>query len=441
MKNKQIEVPDWLRTSSVYQVNPRTFSPEGTINAVREELPFIRELGFGILYLCPIFLEDDDSDPAHLSPRQKRSGTGNPKNPYRINDYFAIDEEYGTMEDLKRLVVQAHELGMRVLLDLVYAHIGPHAEIITRNPSFVCQEEDGSFICTNYGFPKLDFKCEGLREYLYCNMQYYVGQLDVDGFRCDIGDAVPLDFWLEGKKRIQALKADAVLINEGLRYDYLSVAFHASYSWKWHEKLYAVFTEKEPPVALMRYEEELKKAAPTGAMILRDIDNHDTVTDWPVRTEIAATAEGMEQITVINFLIDGIPMVYAGNELGDKAKLSMFANRFYMGDYSVTDRGEKDTPTSRRRQQIMKKLNALKKEREALKNGKTEWNAALNEKGVIAFSRIGEAETIVFIGNPTSKPIRAEGIPGGAVLLENGNGTTENGSLYLFPRSYKVLVT
>ena len=41
-------------------------------------------------------------------------------------------------------------------------------------------------------------------------MVYYVGELDVDGFRCDVGDGVPLDFWNEGRRRMQAIKPDSM---------------------------------------------------------------------------------------------------------------------------------------------------------------------------------------------------------------------------------------
>ena len=164
MKRTAIVSPDWLNKSAIYQINPRTFSKDGTIQAIAEEIPFLKELGFRILYLCPIFEEDESLD--NRSSRQLASETDNPKNPYRINDYFSIDDEYGTMDDLRMLVNKAHEADMRVLLDLVYAHIGNNADIIKRHPEFVMQNQDGSIVCTRWNFARLDFNSEGLREYL-----------------------------------------------------------------------------------------------------------------------------------------------------------------------------------------------------------------------------------------------------------------------------------
>ncbi|MBR4867505.1 MAG: hypothetical protein IKU11_12510, partial [Clostridia bacterium] len=108
MKFQAITAPDWLARNAIYQINPRTFSPEGTISAITRTLPELKALGFGIIYLCPIFEEDPSEDRANWSIRQKKSETNNPKNPYRMNDYFKIDEEYGSLEDLRELIDTAH---------------------------------------------------------------------------------------------------------------------------------------------------------------------------------------------------------------------------------------------------------------------------------------------------------------------------------------------
>jgi hypothetical protein len=62
MKYQAASIPEWFSKGSVYQINPRTFSSEGTIKAVTEQLPFLADLGFSIMYLCPIFSEDDSTD-------------------------------------------------------------------------------------------------------------------------------------------------------------------------------------------------------------------------------------------------------------------------------------------------------------------------------------------------------------------------------------------
>lgn len=398
MKYQAASIPEWFSKGSVYQINPRTFSAEGTIKAVTKELPFLADLGFSIMYLCPIFKEDDSSDKKNWSKRQLASNTENPKNPYRMNDYFEIDSEYGSMDDLREFVKESHRLGMRVLLDLVYYHIGPNAPILKEHPEFAKLDNDGNIILGEWNFPVFDYNCQGLREYLYCNMVYYVGEIGVDGFRCDVGDNVPLDFWTEGLRRIRAIKPDAVIINEGVKWEYLTV-FHSIYAYHWHECIYDIIAKGTPAKALREAWEKYSVLLPVGGKFLRDMENHDMVTDWNGRIEKMIGHGGMELIQALNFVIDGIPMVYCGNELADTSKLSMFANRFYMGKFEATDRSIAKEEYSIRRQNVMKGLNKIKKTSETLCLGETVWLSNTAPEKIISFARVLGNEKIVFIGN------------------------------------------
>ena len=445
MRRHALIPPQWLAASAIYQIMPRTFNEEGTIRSVIKQLPFLADLGFGVMYLCPIFEEDDSMDRTYWSSRQIASGTGNPKNPYRMNDYFKIDPEYGTMEDLEDFVKEAHRLGLKVILDLVYLHIGPNASILKTHPEFAKQDADGNTICTIWNFPYLDFKCLGLREYLWCNMTYYIGVLDVDGFRCDVGADVPLDFWAEGRRRIHAIKPDAVLINEGSNWEYLEGAFDASYCFDWHEDLYGVFAGKHTVKYLKERYEARTKEIPAGGLLLRDIDNHDTATDWPVRTEILAGHDGMELIEVVNYCMDGIPMVYCGNELGDSAGINFFGNRFYRGGYEVTDRSIASADYSLRRQEILKRLNRLKKEKEVLRTGKTLWLENDQEDTVIAFKRFTGSGQILVIANTADHAcsVCLKDLAGqadkGDILLSHRAERSQSGRFELGARGYLVM--
>ena len=442
MKQTAICPPEWLTRSAVYQINPRTFSKEGTVKAVTNELPKLKSLGFNIMYLCPIFEEDDSDDKTFWSERQMQSETENPKNPYRMNNYFKIDSEYGTEDDLREFISEAHKLGMRVLLDLVYFHIGPNATILQKHPEFAKSDADGKVICTRWNFPYLDFNCDGLREYLWCNMVYYIGEMDVDGFRCDVGDGVPLDFWVEARRRIRSVKSDAVLINEGSNFNCLLKGFDSIYCFKWHDDLYKAFGGEMTADKLRESRETLEKTFPKGAKTICDIDNHDTVTDRPMRTEILAGHDGMEQIEVINYLVDGIPMVYCGNELADSANLSMFANRFHMGKFEVTDRRALEKEEyGIRRMEVMKKLNALKLSSDTLLHGKTVWLDNSAPEAVLSFSREYGGEKITFIGNISKENITVEfkETIDGEILLTNCAGTVSENSIKLEPFGYIVI--
>lgn len=401
MKYVSVKVPNWFRENAVYQINPRTFSKEGTINSITKELPSLKELGFDVIYLCPIFAADDSEDQNFWSKRQKKSQTGNPKNQYRIRNYFNIDEEYGTKEDLICLIDLAHELGMKVLLDLVYMHMGPEADIIKKHPEFAKLDKEGRLVYNEYGFILLDFNSIGLREYLWANMVYLISEFDADGFRLDVGDAVPADFWAEGRRRIQTIKEDAVLLNEGGDMQRLSYCYDANYGIEWEHGMYQVIQGEKTLEELRKEYDEVAARVPEGGIVLRALETHDTVTDWP-RGETILGNDGMEMIQVMNYVMDGIPMVYCGNELADSAKLSMFANRFHMGKYEVTDREALSKKEySIRRQSIIKKLNAWRKENKVVTHGNFTWLDEIFKDGVIAFKREYSGNAFVFIGNLT----------------------------------------
>ncbi|MBE6895765.1 MAG: hypothetical protein E7477_01585 [Ruminococcaceae bacterium] len=435
MIQKALGAPEWLTRGAVYQINPRTFSSEGTLKAITKELPFLAEMGFTTIYLCPIFEHDASENRDNWSDRQKKYETQNPKNQYRMNDYFAVDEEYGTMEDLRECVDECHRLGMRLLLDLVYFHIGPNANILRSHPEFAKQDEDGNFINGPWHFPQFDFNHQGLREYLWCNMVYYISVLDVDGFRCDVADMVPLDFWYEARRRITAVKPDAVLINEGSDGRSLYAAFDAIYGFSWHSHLYNVLFNGEKVTNLRADWDKFRRECPSGSFVLRDLENHDTVTDWPDRIEVMAGHRGMDMVLALNYTVDGLPMVYCGNEIADTAKVNMFANRFYPGKYEFTSRDAdaKNTPDSLTRQSLVKKLNAFRKEDIRLVYGKTEWLDTDRPDDIIAFSRTYEGKNVWFICNPKTEPCTVNisgGIPTDAERVAVSGVEQKNENLF-----------
>lgn len=436
------ETPQWFLKGSIYQINPRTFSEKGTLSEITKELPFLAELGFKVIYLCPIFQADDTME--NWSPRQIESETNNPKNPYRMNDFFKIDNEYGSMDDLADLISEAHKSDLKVILDLVYLHIGPNAPVLKKHPNFAMQDEDGNTLLTEWNFPQLNYENTGLREYLWSNMTYYIGALDADGFRCDVGDEVPLDFWLEGKRRIRNIKHDAVMINEGIKKEYLQDCFDVDYAFCWHEAIYKVLSGNESADFICKEYSSVAGDSQKGIVYLRDMDNHDTVTDWAERVEVLAGHEGMELVEILNYMIDGIPMVYCGNELGDTAKLSMFANRFHMGRFETTNRTIKNECYSLRRQEIIKNLNRFKRENDILCYGNTVFVETSDNSKVIAFERCYKNKKILFVGNFSDNNLTVKidipKIENGKKVFESEHSTIldGNGNISLPPYGYVV---
>jgi len=144
---------DAVSQGVIYQINPRAFTEEGTLNAAAQKLPKLAELGVTIAYLCPVFVSDDDMRQEFWSPRQKASGMNNPRNPYRMKDFYHVDPEYGTDEDLKAFVEAAHASGLKVMLDMVYLHCGPTAVFIESRPDFVKRNAQGKIENAGWSFP------------------------------------------------------------------------------------------------------------------------------------------------------------------------------------------------------------------------------------------------------------------------------------------------
>ena len=322
------------KAPSIYQLSLRAFTPEGTLQAAAGLLPHLAELGTKYVELLPVVQADEGEDRKSWSKRQIASETDNPKNNYRIKDYFAIDEEYGTDEDLKDFVTIAHSLQMGVMLDLVYFHCGPNAVFLKDHPDFVKQNSDGSFLTGEWNFPILNFDNPELREYLWSNMLYFVEKFDIDGYRCDVGDRVPLDFWREGVERIKRIKPDFFMLNEGGDPEYLSV-FDANYwlhipSSETPAGVEYVIEGKNSADKFCEYWEKCRRVLSTQGRMSFMIENHDIASDTGAeRREKKFGTAVMEAFLALGFTLDGIPFVFNGCEVADDLEHNMFANRFH----------------------------------------------------------------------------------------------------------------
>ena len=391
--------PEWLTKSVICQVPLRSFTQEGTLAAATERLGHLADAGIGCVYLLPIAEADPDQNREFWSPRQRKSNINNPCNPYRIKNYFKIDSEYGTDADLKKFVDRAHELGMKVILDLVYYHCGPTADIITANPDFVVRDENGKVKKGEYHFPELDFKNPKLRSYLISNMEYFISEFGVDGYRADAESLIPIDFWETAREKIEKIKPDAILIAESPRPECQLKAYDANYGFGVSVDMKDFFAGSKD--AKVKTAKELgKKFAenlaryPKGARVMYHYDNHD-ISSYDGRPEAEMPYEAADAMTVFLIAIDGIPMLFAGNEIADRAEYSLFANRHH--NRSVLDWSAAFTDAGKRRLEIVKTMSKIRRERPEFFSGELKWIDSGNDK-VLAFERAkGDSKTFVFV--------------------------------------------
>lgn len=385
--------PAWITDGVMVQMWLRAFTPEGTLKAATAKLPHLAEAGITIIYLSPICLMDDDMDKVHWAPRQRK--TDNPRNPYRIKDYWEVDPEFGTKDDLRTFVKEAHRLGMRVLLDLVYLHCGPTAKIISEHPDFMKREKDGSLKYAQWGFPAIDFSNPALREYFWKNMEYWVREFDVDGYRCDVADGIPLDFWETGRARIEKIKPDVGMLAEGSRKGNQLKAFDLCYGW------WGLIKEWHDAAGLRKSWTRMKNERPrNGAKFIRFLENHDLVQDEGTnRLDKVWGMPYIDAVLVSIFTLDGVPFLYNGEEFGDISRNSLYAQ--WPINWAATE-----TPTGKARYALCQKLSMLRKAEKALTKGDVVWVDNDAPKDVLSFQRILDDERTLTVVNLSNKPVR-----------------------------------
>ncbi len=440
---KAKNTPEYVEKAVIYQIFLRSFTLDGTIRAAAEMLPYLRELGVDILYICPHTVADDCSDRQYWSDRQKKSGLENPRNPYRLKDYFLTDPEYGTDQDMKDFIARAHKLGMRVIFDLVYYHCGPTANLIGLNPGFVKRDRDGKVEVGPWHFPVLNFDCPELCEYLYSNMEYFIREFDVDGYRTDAEDHTPLDFWEKARTRMEKIKPDIFMLAESHRMEGQLKAYDANYFW-WASEIRKRL-KGESVATLREYCQEQEAKAPEGARFLRLLDNHDVANDaYEERSERVLGQKAMNAGYFLCFTMDGIPFLYSGNEIADAARHSIYSCR-NLGKTYIVDWAKGLTPAGRSRFNFVQELIRMRRSEPALTRGVRNWLETDCPDSIIAFTRICPEQRVAVIINlhdKTLSTIVALKLGGfEKIMSESADCRTENGTLKadLLPYGFAII--
>lgn len=405
-----IPTPEWFSSGVVYQIALRTMTPEGTFAAATEKLDHIKSIGANIVYLTPFVEMDRDEDRSGWSYRQKKSGFNSPKNPYRISDYNRVDPEYGTEADAKRFVAKAHALGLKVMFDLVYAHAGPNNTITNTVPDAFARQADGSIKTTEWHFPLINFESQPTRDFLLDNMKRFVTEYDVDGFRCDVGDLVPEDFWAWSFAEIRKLKPDFVGINEGVKTDHMRRAFNAHYDWNWSYALREAVQNKPGRVPLAeRIKNELRHRAdcPADACYLVFVENHDNSTDAGAkRIDAQLPVEAVNAAYAGIFLSRSVPLIWNGNEFADGAPVTFFAPVEHPQRVAMSVHWNlAETPRAQKRLAALRELARLRRETPALARGTMTFLDNSAPDRVLTFARETPGQRVVVAINLSAEPI------------------------------------
>ena len=320
------DTPLTLRNEVMYSVFVRNFSPEGSFEGVRRSLERISALGVDTIWLMPIH------------PVGEAARKGSLGSPYAIRDYRAVNPEFGTPDDLRRLVDDIHALGMRCIIDVVYNHTSPDSVLAHEHPEWFYRGADGrpaprvpdwsDVVDLDYSSsPALwDYQIETLR---------YWAEL-VDGFRCDVAPMVPLDFWLRARREVAEVRPGCLWLAESfepafVRYNRahstpslsdseLYRAFDLCYDYDMANSLIASVRDKSGLsnyASLLNLQEGIY---PANYAKLRFLENHDR----PRAAFLIPNARALASWTAFLYFQRGTALVYAGQERGVQHLPSLF---------------------------------------------------------------------------------------------------------------------
>lgn len=310
------ENPAWVENAIVYGIIPRNFG-DPAFQAVTDRLPYLAELGINAIWLAPVNV----SPPADYG--------------YAIVDYFELNPRYGTKDDFRHLVQEAHRLKLRVLMDFVPNHSS------AKHPYYLDAQErqqdshyydfydrDEQGVATHYfdwtHLPNLNFHNPEVQRWITEAFCYWVREFDVDGFRVDAAWGIRQrqpDYWPAWRRALKRIKPDLLLLAEASARDpyYFDNGFDAAYDWtdqlgRWAWEM--VWDSYKNRLLSYNLEAALSNR-PDGyhpdALIFRFLNNNDTKERF-----ITRHGEGMTRVsTALLLTLPGIPCIYTADEVGE----------------------------------------------------------------------------------------------------------------------------
>ena len=304
---------DWINNQTIYEVNLRQYTSDGTISSFRKHLPRIKEMGFGILWFMP------------LHPIGEKNRKGELGSYYSVKDYFSINPEFGSDTEFKALVEEIHKMGMYVIIDWVANHTACDNDMVFAHPEWYTKNRNGDFQPpqgTDWSdVYDLDYTNLELRDYMIGAMEFWVKEYDIDGFRCDVAGMVPTEFWESAVERLKSIKP-IFMLAEWEEPALLEKAFQADYNWSLYHILKDIASSKKGAISIRDYYENPQKTYPKNALRMNFLDNHDE-NSWN-RVMVKHFGDKVYPLSTMLFTLPGIPMIYSGQEARLEEKLKFF---------------------------------------------------------------------------------------------------------------------
>ena len=285
---------------------------------------------------------------------------------------------------------QCHGMGFKVILDWVANHSAWDNVWVKDHPEWYKQDEEGNILAP-YDWEdvaELDFEVPEMRAAMIDAMVFWIQEIGMDGFRCDVAGEVEVDFWEEARVELDKIKSIWMLAENSDQFWLLNKAFNANYGWELHHKMNKIAKGEEQVEAIFNYFKQLKANHPEGGYPMQFITNHDE-NSWAGTVE-ERLGKGHKAFAVLSFTVPGIPLIYSGQEVGLNKKLKFFEkDEIVWSDHSLIP--------------FYSQLIRLKSENEALWNGNAGGEIKKieisNSENIAAFVRIKKNNKVLTIIN------------------------------------------
>ncbi len=307
--------PAWSAQSNIYEVNLRQFSAAGTIMAFEKALPRLKDMGVEVLWFMPV-------TPIGIKGRKMtESDLGSY---YAVKDYKGFNPEFGTMDDWKAFVKHAHDMGFKVITDWVANHSAPDNHWVKAHPDFYAKDSAGNLVAP-YDWTdvcKLNYSNRELRDSMIDAMKFWVTETGIDGFRCDVADDVPVDFWAACIAELRKHK-NVFMLAEGKKMELYDAGFDETYAWDIMVAMTELYSGKK---SLLQFDSLINAniaSYPKNAYRLFFTTNHDE-NSWN-GTEFEKYGDAYKTFAVFSqTMYQSVPLIYNGQEDMNKKRLKFF---------------------------------------------------------------------------------------------------------------------
>ena len=311
--------PAWSKSAVIYEINVRQFTPEGTFTALDRQLPRLDSLHVDILWIMPV------------QPIGKKNRKGPLGSYYSISNYTTFNPEFGSAADFKKLVGDAHRSGKKVILDWVPNHTSFDHVWITQHPDWYVHRPDGTIMNARddhnretdwTDVAELDYDKPAMRRAMIADMKWWLENMNIDGFRCDVAGGVPMDFWRQARTALTAVRPQLFMLAEGEGPQFYP-AFDATYGWEFHHLLNEIAQGKKPTSELDAYLTRSRRSYPSTAYRMYFTSNHDE-NSWNGSEFERMGANHIPAFVLAATMEESFPLLYTGQEASMKKRLRFF---------------------------------------------------------------------------------------------------------------------